>query len=63
MKIRATALLSFLGRAVVAFSPVVLISYGTWQIYEPAGWITLGALLWLEAERLRRAPAPAESAR
>lgn len=44
---KAGAALGVLGRSGPGVAGPVLCSYGVWEIYHPAGWITAGAILWL----------------
>lgn len=41
------AALGVLGRSGPGIAGPVLCAYGVWEIYQPAGWITAGGILWL----------------
>ena len=43
-------------RGLTAMAGVLMIGYGAWSAYAPAGWIAAGLLLWLDmtSDALRR---------
>ena len=32
----------------VTLLPILLITYGTWLIYKPCGYIILGLIIWID---------------
>lgn len=38
----------FAGRLLIVACTYGAIGFGLWQIYEPAAWIVVGGLLWLD---------------
>lgn len=56
VRARRLALVFVLFRLVLAVGALGAVAYGAWRIYEPAGYIVGGGLVWLELARSGRRP-------